>query len=165
MKMVELRGSRSYGSVLTRKPRRPSLVEILCRAWTGALIDWGSAELLPDILKPIDRGSTALWPGITRIMISVQSSFLLTQYHFYWHEWLSSSSRKTDIVRKFSSLVRNRTSDPLLTWLTREPLGYTGNKLKQTTKCTHFFLHTKKNYTDKTNLFLLRKHSHLFDFS
>jgi hypothetical protein len=46
--MAELRGSRSYGSVLTRKPRRPSLVEILCRAWTGALIDWGSAELLPD---------------------------------------------------------------------------------------------------------------------
>jgi hypothetical protein len=31
-----------------RKPRRPSLVKILCRAWTGTLIDWGSAELLPD---------------------------------------------------------------------------------------------------------------------
>ncbi len=48
MKMAELRGSRSYGSVLIRKPRRPYLVEILCRAWTGAFIDWGSAELLPD---------------------------------------------------------------------------------------------------------------------
>ncbi len=46
--MAELRGSRSYGSVLNRKPRRPSLVEILYRAWTGALIDWKSAELLPD---------------------------------------------------------------------------------------------------------------------
>ena len=48
MKMAELRGSRSYGSVLIRKPRRSCLVEILCRAWTGAFIDWGSAELLPD---------------------------------------------------------------------------------------------------------------------
>ncbi len=50
------------------------------------------------------------------------------QYNFYWHEWLAYSSRKTEIVRHFLSLVRNRTCDPLLAWLTREPLGYDASK-------------------------------------
>jgi hypothetical protein len=35
------------------------------------------------------------------------------------------SSRNTETVRKFFSLVWDRTSDLLLAWLTRKPLGYT----------------------------------------
>ncbi len=51
-----------------------------------------------------------------------------THNHFL-HEWLTYSSRETELVRNLSSLVRNQTCDSLLAWLTREPLGYTGYKL------------------------------------
>ncbi len=77
--------SRSYGGVFTRKPRRPSLVEILCRAWTGALINWGSAELLPDRSQ-----LTAKAPRCDRVLLvswsasSLHSCFYAVPFLLKW---------------------------------------------------------------------------------
>jgi hypothetical protein len=74
MKMTELRGY--------RKPRRPSLIEILCQAWTGALIDWGSAELLPDRSQSLAK-SPCCDRGL--LVYHDQPPFLIAafmQYHF-----------------------------------------------------------------------------------
>jgi hypothetical protein len=112
MKIPKLRGSRSYGSPLTRKPRRPSLVKILRRAWTSALFwrceVWSESELQQ---QSQHRTVTGDYSCHDQHPVFIPA---FTQHSFYWHEWLTSSSRKTEIVRHLSSFVR---SDKCLTTL------------------------------------------------
>jgi hypothetical protein len=96
-KMTVLRGSRSYGRVLTRKPRRPSLVEILCRGWTGALIDWGSAELLPD--RSQLTAEAPLNASLYSRAVSVQGMKNFWLFLFYGTKMLTIQSIKM-ILRK-----------------------------------------------------------------
>ncbi len=75
MKIAELRwGLRSYGSVLTRETRRPSLVEILWRAWTSALF-WLREVSECELQR--QQQHRAVTGNYTRIMISLQFSLLL----------------------------------------------------------------------------------------
>ncbi len=88
-------GSGSYGSVLAREPRHPFLVEILCRAWCFDRL----GEVLNFYL------TEANWPSKHRVVTGDYSYHdqhpvfipAFRQNHFYWHEWLTSSSLKTEI--------------------------------------------------------------------
>ncbi len=89
--MVELRVSRSYGSALDPKEQgaRP-----LAKSCVGpGLVLWSTGEVLNFNLTGVN------WPPKHRAVTGDYSCHdqhpvfipALTQYQFYWHEWLTSS--------------------------------------------------------------------------
>ncbi len=95
--------SRSYGSILDPKNEAWPIpcLEILCRAWTSAVIDCGAGPNFND------SSNTVLWPETTHIMISIQFTFLLLRCIIFID--LMSSSCKTEPRRKLASKLAKNT--------------------------------------------------------